>query len=304
MESLRPFIDWTPFFQTWELRGRYPSILEDSRVGEEARRLLREAKTMLDNWSHQKRVIPQAVCGFFKAYSEDDDIILLQPGNEKKVLKVFHSLRQQALKDSGKPNRALADFIAPLSSGLSDYLGAFVVTAGIGIEEISREYEASHDDFNAILAKSLGDRLAEAYAEFLHLQMRREWGYGLSEQLNPKQLIREAYQGIRPAPGYPAQPDHSEKPALFKLLRAEERIGVSLTENFSMSPASSVCGLYFSHPESCYFAVGKIGRDQTQDYGRRKGVSHEEAERLLGPVLGYETQTKSNPIPSSGEEIQ
>ena len=304
LESLRPFIDWTPFFQTWELRGRYPSILEDSRVGEEARRLLREAETMLENWSHQKRVIPQAVCGFFKAYSEDDDIILLQPGNEKKVLKVFHSLRQQALKDSGKPNRALADFIAPLSSGLSDYLGAFVVTAGIGIEEISREYEASHDDFNAILAKSLGDRLAEAYAEFLHLQMRREWGYGLSEQLNPKQLIREAYQGIRPAPGYPAQPDHSEKPALFKLLRAEERIGVSLTENFSMSPASSVCGLYFSHPESCYFAVGKIGRDQTQDYGRRKGISHEEAERLLGPVLGYETQTKSNPIPSIGEEVQ
>mgnify|MGYP003311676102 FL=1 len=238
MESLRPFIDWTPFFQTWELRGRYPSILEDSSVGEEACRLLREAETMLDNWSHQKRFIPKAVCGFFKAYSENDDIILLQPGNEKKVLKVFHSLRQQALKNLGKPNRALADFIAPLSSGLSDYLGALVVTTGIGIEEISREYEASHDDFNAILAKSLGDRLAEAYAEFLHLWMRREWGYGLSEQLNPNQLIREAYLGIRPAPGYPAQPDHSEKPALFKLLRAEELIGVSLTENFSMSPAS------------------------------------------------------------------
>ena len=179
-----------------------------------------------------------------------------------------------------------------------------MVTAGIGIEEISREYEASHDDFNAILAKSLGDRLAEAYAEFLHLQMRREWGYGLSEQLNPKQLIRAAYQGIRPAPGYSAQPAHSEKPALFKLLRAEERIGVSLTDNFSISPASSVCGLYFSHPESCYFAVGKIGRDQTQDYGRRKGISHEEAERLLGPVLGYETQTKTDPIPSIGVEVQ
>ena len=251
---------------------------------------------MLDGWSQEDRVRPQAVCGFFKAFSEEDDIVLFAPGSEKKVLTVFHSLRQQAQKDSGKPNRALADFIAPTSSGLNDFLGAFVVTAGTEIEEISREYEARHDDFNAILAKSLGDRLAEAYAEYLHLQMRREWGYGLSEQFNPQQLIHETYQGIRPAPGYPAQPDHSEKPTLFKLLRAEERIGVSLTENFAMRPASSVCGLYFSHPESCYFAVGKIGRDQTQDYAHRKGCRLEEAESLLGPVLGYETETKPTPI--------
>jgi len=296
VESLRPFIDWTPFFQAWELRGRYPSILENPRVGEEARRLHREAESMLDGWSQEDQVRPQAVCGFFKAFSEEDDIVLFAPGSEKKVLTVFHSLRQQAQKDSGKPNRALADFIAPTSSGLNDFLGVFVVTAGTEIEEISREYEARDDDFNAILAKSLGDRLAEAYAEFLHLQMRREWGYGLSEQFNPQQLIHETYQGIRPAPGYPAQPDHSEKPTLFKLLRPEERIGVSLTENFAMRPASSICGLYFSHPESCYFAVGKIGRDQTQDYARRKGCGLEEAESLLGPVLGYETETKPTPI--------
>ena len=229
------------------------------------------------------------MCGFFRANSVEDDILLFQPNAENRVLTVFHTLRQQSAKESGKPNRALADFIAPSSSGKVDYLGAFVVTAGRAIEAFALDYEKRHDDFNSILVKSLGDRLAEAFAEYLHLQMRREWSYGLEEQWSPKELIKGPYRGIRPAPGYPAQPDHSEKQSLFNLLRAEEQIGVSLTEHFAMTPASSVSGLYFGHPESHYFAVGRIGRDQSQDYARRKGCSLEEAERWLAPILGYES---------------
>ena len=291
LESLRPIIDWTPFFHTWELKGRYPGILGNGRIGREARRLHAEAEAMLDDWSANQKVLPRAVCGFFPANSEEDDIMLYHPSSADRVLTVFHTLRQQSAGGPDKPNQALADFIAPRSTGRTDYLGVFAVTAGREIEVLAREFEERHDDFNSILAKSLGDRLAEAFAEYLHLQMRREWGFGLEEHWNPEELIREPYRGIRPAPGYPAQPDHSEKQTLFTLLGTEERIGISLTENFAMTPASSVSGLCFGHPESRYFAVGRIGRDQAKDYARRKVMGLEETERWLAPVLGYESKT-------------
>jgi 5-methyltetrahydrofolate--homocysteine methyltransferase len=288
LEHLVPFIDWTPFFQTWELRGVYPRILDDPKVGERARELLGDARSLLAQIVENQWLEARGVYGFFHANSNPDDVVVYRDDSRSEILTTFHMLRQQMEKADGQPNYSLADFIAPGETGHSDYIGGFAVTAGIGIDELCARFERDHDDYNSIMVKALADRLAEAYAEFLHKQARDDWGYGLEERLTPEDLIRERYRGIRPAPGYPASPDHTEKRALFDLLEVEKRTGIILTESFAMLPASSVCGLYFAHPASKYFAVGKIGRDQVQDYQRRKGMALEEVERWLSPNLSYD----------------
>jgi 5-methyltetrahydrofolate--homocysteine methyltransferase len=295
LEELVPFIDWTPFFHTWELRGVYPKILTHEKYGEEATKLFAAAQKLLAEIVSQKLIQPCGIYGFFPANRVGDDVEIYTDESRAKVFAKFHFLRQQIEKGDGTPNWCLADFIAPKNSQLStlnpqlpDYLGAFAVTSGHGLDELVKKYKADHDDYNAIMAEALADRLAEAFAEYLHKRARDEWGFGKLEKLTTGELIEEKYRGIRPAAGYPASPDHTEKEILWRLLDAEKNTGIKLTESFAMWPGSSVSGLYFAHPESKYFAVGKLGRDQLLDYHVRKGMTLQEAERWLGPYLNYE----------------
>jgi 5-methyltetrahydrofolate--homocysteine methyltransferase len=288
LAEIVPYIDWSPFFHVWELRGVWPRILDDPRHGEAARELHDNGQRLLELIAGEGWLRARAAYGFFAANSEGDDIVLFTDDARRNELGRLHTLRQQQAKREGQPLLALADFVAPLGSGRGDYIGAFAVTAGLDIEEVISRLESDHDDYNVIMVKALADRLAEALAEKLHEQARRDWGYGLEEQLRPEDLIRERYRGIRPAPGYPACPDHSEKQTLFELLGAQKATGIRLTENYAMHPAASVCGLYLAHPEARYFAVGRVGRDQVADYARRKGLAVAEVERLIGPNLAYE----------------
>ncbi|MBX2955175.1 MAG: methionine synthase [Cyclobacteriaceae bacterium] len=290
LEELRKYIDWTPFFQTWMLAGRYPGILTDPVVGAEAKKLFDDAQHMLDKIIKEKSLKANGVVGFYPAKrTATDDVKLYMNEQTDQPFATFHFLRQQNKKASGLPNFSLADFIAPDSSGKTDYIGMFAVTAGIGIEKLIAEYQAVHDDYSDIMVKALADRLAEAFAECLHEKVRKEyWGYAASEQLSNTELISEKYQGIRPAPGYPACPDHTEKRTLFEILEAERQAGIRLTESFAMYPASSVSGYYFSHPESKYFGLGKIEKDQVEEYAERKGMKVEEVERWLAPNLAYD----------------
>jgi 5-methyltetrahydrofolate--homocysteine methyltransferase len=288
LADLARYIDWTPFFQTWELKGRYPQILEDEKQGAAARQLFDDAQAMLAKIIEEKWFAPKAVIGFWPANVVDDDIRLFADESRSAELATFFTLRQQLTKRDGKANVALADFVAPASSGKADYLGGFVVTAGIEEVAIAERFERANDDYSSILVKALADRFAEAFAERMHEVVRKEfWGYAAEEAFAPDELIGEPYQGIRPAPGYPAQPDHTEKATLFELLDAENTAGVSLTESYAMWPGSSVSGLYLSHPESYYFGVAKVERDQVEDYAARKGMAVAEVERWLGPVLNY-----------------
>jgi 5-methyltetrahydrofolate--homocysteine methyltransferase len=288
LAELAGYIDWTPFFQTWELAGRFPAILDDATVGEVARSLYDDARKMLDRIISEKWFTAQATIGFWPANAKGDDILVYADEARDTPIATLHTLRQQLEKREGRFNSALSDFIAPRDSGVADYIGAFVVTAGIGEDVVADRFKNANDDYSSILCKALADRLAEAFAERMHARVRREfWGYAPDENLPADDLILEKYQGIRPAPGYPAQPDHTEKATLFRLLDAENTAGVTLTESFAMWPGSSVSGLYFSHPESFYFGVGKIERDQVEDYAARKGFSIEETERWLAPILNY-----------------
>ncbi len=292
LAELAERIDWTPFFHAWELRGRYPAILDDVEQGEQARHLFADAQTMLDHIITERWLTARAVIGFFPAHRVgDDDLTLYADESREPVLMTLHHLRQQGPKPAGKPHYCLADWIAPRESGIADYLGAFAVTAGIGIDERVREFERAHDDYRAILLKALADRLAEAFAERLHERVRREfWGYAADEALSNDELIAERYRGIRPAPGYPACPDHTEKGLLWRLLDVDRTAGIHLTENFAMTPTAAVSGWYFSHPEARYFGVGRLDRDQVADYARRKGWTVAEAEKWLAPNLGYEPE--------------
>jgi 5-methyltetrahydrofolate--homocysteine methyltransferase len=284
LEELVPFIDWTFFFSAWELKGRFPAILDDPRIGTAARELYEAARRLLDQMLSGGRVSARGVYGFWPANTIGDDIVVYQDDARRAEAARFHMLRQQAPIADGRPNRSLADFVAPKDSMAPDYIGAFAVTAGLGVDELAKSYEDQHDDYSAIIVKALADRLAEAFAEYLHAQARRDWGYGAVESLSTEELIDEKFVGIRPAFGYPACPDHTEKATLFELLGAPAR-GITLTESFAMMPASSVSGLYLSHPDAKYFNVGRIGRDQLEDYARRKGMSIEDAERWLAPNL-------------------
>jgi 5-methyltetrahydrofolate--homocysteine methyltransferase len=293
LSDLVPFIDWSPFFHTWELRGRYPAILNHEKHGEEARKLFADAQELLQKIVSQKLIEPSGVYGLFPANRVGDDVELYTDESRTKVLTTFHFLRQQIEKADGTPNWCLADFVAPATQNSkletrNDYLGAFAVTSGLGLKELVEKYKKDNDDYNAIMAEALADRLAEAFAEFLHKRVRDEWGFGKSENLSTEDLIEEKYRGIRPAAGYPASPDHTEKQTLWKLLDVEKNAGIQLTESFAMWPGSSVSGLYFAHPESKYFAVGKLGRDQLLDYHVRKGMTLQEAERWLGTYLNYD----------------
>ena len=286
--ELAKYIDWTPFFQTWELKGRFPAILEDEKQGEAARSLWEDAQAMLRRIIDERWFQAKAVIGFWPANAVGDDIRLYTGESRSEVLTTFHGLRQQLSKRDGRPNMCLSDFVAPHGTK-PDYLGAFVVTAGIGEDRIADKLKGKNDDYSSIMAKALADRLAEAFAERMHERVRKEfWGYGAGETFTPEDLITEPYDGIRPAPGYPAQPDHTEKRQLFDLLAAERRIGVKLTESYAMWPGASVSGLYFSHPESHYFGVAKVERDQVEDYAARKGMDIREVERWLSPILNYD----------------
>ena len=293
LEELVPYIDWSPFFSTWELSGRYPAILNDNKVGPEAKKLFADAQAMLTKLCEERWLKASAVIGLWPANAQGDDILVYGSEDRDEVVATFHGLRQQIArrKDSDRAHVALSDFVAPVDSKLPDYIGGFAVTAGLGLEQALAEHFDETDDYGRIMLTALADRLAEAFAEHMHARMRREfWGYAGGEQLSIEQIIDESYQGIRPAPGYPAQPDHTEKATLFSLLDASSSTGISLTESFAMLPAASVSGLYFSHPGSYYFGVGKIERDQVEDYARRKGWPRETAERWLSPVLNYDTR--------------
>jgi 5-methyltetrahydrofolate--homocysteine methyltransferase len=288
LERIEPFIDWNPFFAAWELRGRFPQILDEPRAKElydDGQKLLRE---IIDN----RLIHARAVYGFWPANSVGEDVEIYADESRSDVMAKFHTLRQQQETNTGQ-NLALADFIAPKESSIIDYIGGFAVTAGIGVAEVVARFERDHDDYNAIMTKALADRLAEALAELLHKETRSQW-YAPNENLSSEELIAEKYRGIRPASGYPAAPDHSEKATLFSLLGAE-RAGIELTENFAMTPAASVSGLYFAHPQSKYFAVGRIGRDQVLDYHVRKDMPLPLVERWLAPALGYEPEAAPDP---------
>ncbi|WP_442578923.1 methionine synthase [Mesorhizobium sp. ASY16-5R] len=288
LAELARYIDWTPFFQTWELKGRYPKILEDEKQGAAARQLFEDAQAMLAKIIAEKWFAPKGVIGFWPANTAGDDIRLFTDESRTGELGTLFTLRQQLAKRDGKPNVALSDFVAPVESGQPDYVGGFVVTAGIEEVAIAERFERANDDYSSIMVKALADRFAEAFAERLHEKVRKDfWGYAPDENLSPDELIGEPYQGIRPAPGYPAQPDHTEKVTLFRLLDAERNAGVSLTESMAMWPGSSVSGIYLSHPESYYFGVAKVERDQVEDYARRKDMPVEDVERWLGPILNY-----------------
>jgi 5-methyltetrahydrofolate--homocysteine methyltransferase len=294
LDKLASYIDWGPFFQTWELSGPYPAILEDPVVGAEARRLLGDAQQFLKKMIDGRWVRASGVCGLFPAARVGDDVVVYRDATRREVQMTWHNLRQQNQKPAGRANLCLADFVAPSESGVSDWIGAFAVTAGLGIERKLAEFERAHDDYSAIMLKALADRLAEAFAEHLHERVRREyWGYAADEALSGEQLIAERYRGIRPAPGYPACPDHTEKGALFALLDAGRNAEMRLTESYAMLPTAAVAGFYLSHPEASYFAVGKIGPDQIEDYARRKGMSNAEAEKWLAPWLAYDPEARA-----------
>ena len=288
LTAIVPFIDWSPLFHAWEIKGTYPRILEDKVAGPKAQELFQDAWRLLERIAAERLLRARAVYGFWPANSNGEDIEVYSDDSRERVLATFHTLRQQTRKAEGEFNYSLADFIAPKSSGLSDYIGAFAVTTGEGLDELCAAFEREHDDYNSIMAKALADRLAEGFAECLHKRVRDEWGYGRDETLAAEDLIKERYRGIRPAPGYPAIPDHTEKRTLFDLLQAETNAGIHLTENYAMLPASSVCGLYLSHLAAQYFSVGKIDRDQARDYSQRKGMDLTQLERWLGPNLAYE----------------
>lgn len=286
LDTLVWYIDWTPFFQTWEMAGSYPKIFDDKVIGNEARKLFDDAQVMLKKIITEEWLSARAVIGFFPANSDGDDVIVYTDDSRRQILETLHHLRQQNMKAPGRPNFCLSDFIAPVDSGKADYIGAFAVTAGIGIEEKLRQFEQDHDDYSAIMLKALADRLAEAFAEYMHQAVRKDyWGYAKDEAYANEQLISEAYQGIRPAPGYPACPDHTEKAKLFEMLDVTESTSIELTESYAMYPASAVSGWYFSHPDAQYFNVGKIDKDQLADYARRKGIAEDEAERWLAGHL-------------------
>ncbi|MEX0820443.1 MAG: vitamin B12 dependent-methionine synthase activation domain-containing protein, partial [Pirellulaceae bacterium] len=288
LAEIAEYIDWSPFFMTWELKGKYPQILNDATVGEVARELFDNAKVLLNEIIDKQLLTANAVYGFWPAASEGDDIILYKDEQRGEELTRVHMLRQQWERQGQRDFRCLADYIAPVDSGRQDYLGAFCVTAGLGANELCAKYDADHDDYNSIMVKSLADRLAEAFAELLHAKARADWDYGASESLTSEDMIAEKYRGIRPAPGYPACPDHTEKSTIFELLDAEAATGMSLTEHFAMLPAASVSGFYFAHPEARYFAVDRITKDQAESYAQRKGMPLEQIERWLAPNLGYE----------------
>ncbi|MFM8805008.1 MAG: vitamin B12 dependent-methionine synthase activation domain-containing protein, partial [Planctomycetia bacterium] len=286
--DLVPFIDWSPFFMSWELKGKYPAIFADPVVGPEAKKLFDDAQRLLGQMIRDESLQARGVYGFFAANSAGDDVVLFTDDTRSVELGRVHTLRQQWERKGQDVFHALADFVAPLESGRKDYIGAFACTAGHGCDDLARRYERQHDDYSSILVKALADRLAEAFAEWLHAKVRREWGYGRRESLTPEDLIDEKYRGIRPAPGYPACPDHTEKQSIFRWLDAGAGAGMSLTESFAMVPAASVSGLYFAHPDSRYFAVDRITRDQVEAYAARKGMAVAEAERWLSPNLGYD----------------
>jgi 5-methyltetrahydrofolate--homocysteine methyltransferase len=290
LATLREFIDWSPFFHTWGMKGIYPRILDDERQGVEARKLFIDANALLDRIVSENLITARGVHGFFAASAVGDDVELYQDGSRAEVLDQFHFLRQQANREGSEPCRSLADFIAPRETGLHDSIGAFAVTSGIGLKDLCDTFRAANDDYNAIMAEALADRLAEAFAECLHKMARDEWGYGRDEKLSNEEMIHEKYRGIRPAPGYPACPDHTEKGTIWRLLDVEANTGMQLTESFAMWPGSSVSGIYFAHPQSRYFSLGKIDRDQVADYAARKGMSMAEAERWLGPNLNYDPE--------------
>lgn len=289
LEKLRAYIDWTPFFLTWELKGRFPEIFENANYGAEAKNLYNDANKLLDKIISEKLLTANGIVGIYPANSDGDDIEIYTDENHTGLLEKFHTIRQQSKKTDGVPNLALSDFIAPKESGVKDFIGMFAVTAGIGIEKIINHFEKQHDDYNSIMTKALADRLAEAFAEFLHEKVRKEiWGYASEENLSNTNLINEEYAGIRPAPGYPAQPDHTEKLTIWKLLDVEKNTSIKLTESLAMYPAASVSGLYFANPNAKYFPVGKIGKDQVEDYRKRKGMSFKETEKWLRPILNYD----------------
>ena len=289
LNIIREYIDWTPFFQTWMLKGKYPRIFENETIGKEAKKLFDDANKMLDEVIEKNLLQANGVVGLYPANSVGDNIEVYTDETRNEVKTVFHCLRQQGKKGTGIPNLSLADFIAPKESGKIDYVGGFAVTGGLGIEPLIEKYEKDHDDYNSIMIKAIADRLAEAFAEAMHAKVRKElWAYAKNETLDNESLIKESYQGIRPAPGYPACPDHTEKPILFDLLNAQEETGIILTESMAMYPASSVSGLYFMHEEAKYFGLGKIEKDQVQDYAKRKGMTLEETEKWLSPNLAYD----------------
>ena len=286
--ELVPYIDWTPFFHVWGLRGRYPTILDDATLGDAARPLFDDAQRMLDQIVGEQWFQPKAVVGIWPARRDGDDILVASGGAGVFDTRLY-GLRQQLRRRDGKPNLSIADFVAPSSAGVSDHIGAFAVTAGPEEIAIAERFEAANDDYSSILVKALADRTAEALAEYIHARVRREiWGYAPDEPFSPQEMIGEPYRGIRPAPGYPSQPDHSEKVTIFNLLDVERRIGLGLTESFAMWPGSSVSGLYFAHPEAKYFAVGRVQRDQVESYAERKNITLERAEQLLGSTLAYQ----------------
>lgn len=296
LKRILPRIDWNPFFIAWEMRGRYPSIFEDEHVGVEARKLFDDAQGLLERIVQEKLFTAKAVFGIYPANSVGDDLEVYTDESRDTVLTTFHTLRQQTKKRAGQANLALADYIAPKEVGIPDYLGAFAVSIH-GADILAKQFEADLDDYNAILTKALADRLAEAFAEHLHELVRKGWwGYAEDESLSNEDLVKEKYRGIRPAPGYPAQPDHTEKPILFDLLNAQENVDMHLTESNAMTPAAAVSGLYFAHPEARYFAIGKLNRDQVEDYAKRKSMSIEEVERWLGPNLAYEPSEEKTPV--------
>jgi 5-methyltetrahydrofolate--homocysteine methyltransferase len=288
LATLREFIDWTPFFHTWGLKGVYPRILEEGDRGVQAKQLFAEGNALLDRMIEKKSITARGVYGLFPANAVGDDVELYADCKRQSVLEQFHFLRQQANREGNEPCRSLSDFIAPKETGLADYIGAFAVTSGIGLKELCDRFRAENDDYNAIMAEAIADRLAEAFAECLHKRVRDEWSYGREEALSNAELIQEKYRGIRPAAGYPACPDHTEKGPLWQLLNVQKNTGMLITESFAMWPGSSVSGLYFAHPESRYFSLGKVDRDQVDDYHKRKGLSIAEVERWLGPNLNYD----------------
>jgi 5-methyltetrahydrofolate--homocysteine methyltransferase len=290
LATLREFIDWSPFFHTWGLKGIYPRIFEYKEQGAQARQLFEEGNALLDVIVENKLITARGVYGLFPANAVGDDVELYADDTRGKVRERFHFLRQQSNKEGSEPCRSLSDFIAPKETGLPDHIGAFAVTSGIGLKELCDSYRTKNDDYNAIMAEALADRLAEAFAECLHKCVRKEWGYGGAENLSTTELIQEKYRGIRPAAGYPACPDHTEKGTLWHLLDVRANTGIQITESFAMWPGSSVSGLYFAHPESRYFSLGKIGRDQVADYAERKGMDVCEVERWLGQNLNYDPE--------------
>jgi 5-methyltetrahydrofolate--homocysteine methyltransferase len=290
LATLREFIDWTPFFHTWGLKGVYPRIFDHPEQGAQAKQIFAEGNALLDRMIAEDLITARGVYGFFPAWAVGDDVELYADESRASAIKRFHFLRQQANREGSEPCRSLADFIAPKETELRDHLGAFAVTTGIGLKELCDDFRAKNDDYNAIMAEALADRLAEAFAECLHKRVRDEWGYGRAENLTPAELIQEKYRGIRPAAGYPACPDHTEKGPLWQLLNVKANTGIEITESFAMWPGSSVSGLYFAHPESRYFSLGKIDRDQVEDYAKRKGMSVAEVERWLGQNLNYDAE--------------